>query len=123
MTHDGVRKRVLIADDNRDAAESLALLLTMHGHEVFVAADGVDALDAVTSFEPDIAVLDIGMPRMNGYDVARELRARSDGHDVRLIALTGRGQSDDRQRPFDAGFDAHLTKPPDIESLLKELLK
>jgi PAS domain S-box-containing protein len=118
----GARKRVLVADDNEDAAESLAMLLTMHGHEVFVASDGVAALDAVTSFEPDVVILDIGMPRMNGYDVARELRARSVGHDVRLVALTGWGQADDRQRAFDAGFDAHLTKPPDTESLLKELL-
>jgi PAS domain S-box-containing protein len=119
----GNQKRVLIADDNHDAAESLALLLTMHGYDVFVATDGMQALDTVMSFEPDVVLLDIGMPRMNGYDVARELRARSKGPDLRLIALTGWGQSDDRQRAFDAGFDAHLTKPPDIESLLQELSK
>ncbi len=120
-TSSSSQKRVLVADDNRDAAESLALLLTMHGHEVLVATDGVEALDAVLLFEPDVVMLDIGMPRLNGYDVARELRAR--GADLRLIALTGWGQTDDRLRAFDAGFDAHLTKPPDIESLLRELAK
>jgi two-component system, sensor histidine kinase len=77
----------------------------------------------VSSFAPDVVLLDIGMPRMNGYDVARALRDRGEPHHVRLIALTGWGQADDRQRALDAGFDAHLTKPPDVHVLLHEIAK
>ncbi len=113
--------RILIADDNQDAAESLALLLSIHGHDVFVATDGEQALGAVTTFHPDVVLLDIGMPRLNGYDVARAMRARAGGEHLRLIALTGWGQDEDRQRAFDAGFDAHLTKPPNMVSLLAAL--
>ena len=114
---------MLVADDNKDAADSLALLLGFHGHEVCVVADGQQAVDAVATFKPDIVLLDIGMPRLNGYDVARQLRSRAELAHVRLIALTGWGQPRDRARAFDAGFDVHLTKPLEFDCLLRELAR
>jgi PAS domain S-box-containing protein len=108
--------RVMIADDNRDAADSLCRLLALYGYEACAAYDGVSAIELSESFRPHVAVLDIGMPACNGYDVARHLRARR-GRDLRLIALTGWGAHDDVQRARDAGFDAHLTKPVDPGTL------
>ena len=104
--------RVLVADDNRDAADSLARVLMMSGHETQVAYDGASALEQAATFRPEAAVLDIGMPGMSGYDVARALRGRL-GSDILLIALTGWGQGSDRERAAKAGFDHHLTKPTD----------
>lgn len=111
------RRRVLIADDNRDAAESLALLLELAGHEVRVAHLGHTALSLAQTFRPDVALLDIGMPDLSGYDVARALRQESWATDLQLIALTGWGQDDDRRRALEAGFDHHLTKPIDPDRL------
>ena len=102
--------RVLVADDNRDAADTLCRMLALLGYEVRAAYDGSSAVEVCESFRPHVAVLDIGMPGRNGYDVAREMRARR-GRDVRLIALTGWGSDDDMKRARDAGFDHHLTKP------------
>jgi CheY-like chemotaxis protein len=110
-------RKILVADDNRDAANSLALLLRLAGHDVRVAHDGHAALALAHEFEPDCAVLDIGMPDLNGYEVARRLRLRDTGKKVRLIALTGWGQDEDKRRARDAGFDHHLTKPVDRERL------
>ena len=110
------KPRILIADDLRDAADSLAMLLRIEGHEVEVAYDGETALAAAERLLPALVLLDIGMPRMNGYEVARQIRTQPWGRGMFLIALTGWGNSEDRQRATEAGFDAHLVKPvaPDI---------
>lgn len=107
--------RIVVADDNVDAAMTLAALLGLQGHEVRTAHDGVQALDEVTRFEPHVVILDIGMPGMNGYKVASELRERN--LDVLLIAVTGWGQDEDRHRSKAAGFDHHLVKPVDFGTL------
>jgi len=113
---------VLIVDDNLDGAESLAMVLKLGGHTTRIAHSGVAALDAAAAFDPDVVLLDIGLPGgMNGYDVARALRNR--GSTATLVALTGYGSDDDRQRSRDAGFDHHLTKPVEltqIEALLAQ---
>jgi signal transduction histidine kinase len=114
-------QRILVADDNRDAAEALSLQLQFAGHDVRTAHDGVEALDVAQTFEPDIALLDLGMPKMDGYETARQLRLRSNGRRLRLIALTGWGQQQDRDRTADAGFDAHLVKPVGEAQLFRAL--
>ena len=117
----GIGRRILVADDNQDAADSLAMILEMSGHDVRVARDGRAALSLAQTFRPDTALLDIGMPQLNGYEVARALRQEPWGTRITLIALTGWGQESDRQKAIDAGFDRHLTKPIDpdaLESLL-----
>ena len=118
---DGTRRSVLIADDNVDGAESLALLLGVMGHQVETAHDGAEALEALSTRRFDAAILDIGMPRLNGYDLAREIRRHDWGHDMLLIALTGWGQVEDKRRAYDAGFDRHLTKPVQAELLVTAL--
>jgi two-component system CheB/CheR fusion protein len=112
--------RILVADDNRDAADSLQRILEVYGHDVRVAYDGAAALQLGESFRPRVAVLDIGMPGRNGYDVARAMRTQQEAP-LTLVALTGWGQEADRRRALDAGFDYHLTKPVDPEAL-NELL-
>jgi PAS domain S-box-containing protein len=114
------RLRVLVVEDNVDSAEMLMFLITAFGHETTVAHDGLSALRKFEEFRPDVVLLDIGLPKMNGYDVARELRLRSD-YPVHLIAITGWGQEEDRRRAREAGFDRHLTKPADPE-LLEQIL-
>jgi signal transduction histidine kinase/ActR/RegA family two-component response regulator len=114
------QRRVLVADDNRDAADSLAALLRLAGHEVSLAYDGEAALTEYLRWGPDVALLDIGMPRRSGYEVAAEIRARG-GSAVTLIAVTGWGQTKDRSTAIAAGFDHHLTKPVDPDRL-QELL-
>jgi PAS domain S-box-containing protein len=116
-----VGRRVLVADDNKDAADALAMLLELAGHEVRVAHGGRAALSLAQTFRPDVAVLDIGMPELNGYEVAKELRREPWGSRMCLVALTGWGQDEDRQRAQDAGFDRHLTKPVDTDALEKLL--
>jgi CheY-like chemotaxis protein len=111
------RRRVLIADDNKDAADSLAMLLELSGHEVRVTHTGRGALSLAQAFRPDTSLLDIGMPDMSGYEVAEALRREPWGASIRLIALTGWGQDDDRRRAKRAGFDHHLTKPIDPDAL------
>ena len=113
--------RILIADDNNDSATSLSILLNDAGYEVRTAGDGVQALETAAQFRPDIALLDIGMPKLNGYDVARQLRGQPWGHHMRLIAVTGWGGAEHRQQTTQAGFDHHLTKPVD-PAALTELL-
>lgn len=110
-------RHVLIVDDNRDAAEALALLLKLEGFATLVAFDGQTALEAVERSPPDVVLLDIGMPIMDGYEVARRIRAIPAGADIVLVALTGWGQAKDRQQAFAAGFDEHLTKPADPDKL------
>jgi signal transduction histidine kinase len=116
-----LQRRILVADDNPDARESLAALLSLGGHEVFRAQDGSDALETAERCRPDVALLDIGMPRANGYEVARHIRRQPWGRDMVLVALTGWGQESDRRRSREAGFDSHLTKPVDPD-VLDELL-
>ncbi|HET7809643.1 MAG TPA: response regulator [Steroidobacteraceae bacterium] len=110
-------RRIVIADDNEDSAQSFAMLLSFSGHEVKVAHDGAEALDAVRNFRPDVAFLDIGMPVLTGYEVAQAVRAEPWGNEVTLIAVTGWGQPDDKQRAHTAGFDRHLVKPIDPDEV------
>ena len=112
-------RRILIADDNEDAASSLALFLQMAGHETRVAANGAQALAIAETFLPDIAVLDIAMPIIDGLEAARSLRARATGKNMLLLALSGFGQDSDKRRSIDAGFDSHLVKPVDLATLEK----
>jgi PAS domain S-box-containing protein len=114
-------RRILIVDDNADAADSLAIMLRLKGHEVEVARDGPAALARATARPPDVALLDIGMPVMDGNELARRFRQNPDLKHVRLGAVTGWGQDDDRRRTSEAGFDFHLVKPVDVASLEKEL--
>jgi len=110
-------RRVLVVDDNEDAADSLAMLLTVRGDEVRIAYDGAQAVEAEHDFNPEVVLLDIGLPKLSGYDVARTIRSAR-GHGVLIIAITGWGQEDDRRRAREAGFDHHFTKPVDFEMLL-----
>jgi CheY-like chemotaxis protein len=112
--------RILVVDDNKDAANGLAKLLRIAGHEVKAAYDGLEALGAAAMFQPDIVVLDIGLPKLNGYEVAHRIRAER-GNDVVLIAVTGWGQETDRRRSKEAGFDYHVTKPVEFAALKKML--
>jgi CheY-like chemotaxis protein len=114
------RCRVLVADDIPDAAEMMRLIIECMGHDVRVAADGAQAVEIAQQFEPQIALLDIGMPRMDGYEAARQIRAAL-GDRVFLVALTGWGQEDDQRRAYTAGFDRHVTKPAEpavLEALI-----
>jgi CheY-like chemotaxis protein len=108
--------RILVVDDNRDSAESLALLLRLSGHDVRTAHDGVHAVDLAGEFGPEVVLLDIGLPGMNGYDAARGIRAHL-GSEVTIVAMTGWGQAEDRRRSSEAGFDPHLVKPVDHDLL------
>ena len=112
---------VLVVDDNHDSAESLALLLQLTGYEVKMAHDGLEAVEAAAKLLPQVVLLDIGMPNLNGYDAARQIRQQAWGKDMVLIALTGWGQEQDRERTREAGFDAHLLKPVDHDALMKLL--
>jgi CheY-like chemotaxis protein/anti-sigma regulatory factor (Ser/Thr protein kinase) len=110
-------RRILVVDDNKDAVDSLALLLSLVGQHVVAAHDGLDALAQFERFDPDVVVLDLGLPGINGYEVARRIREAHLGHRVTLVALTGWGQDEDRRRSIIAGFDYHLVKPVDFEAL------
>jgi CheY-like chemotaxis protein len=113
--------RFLVADDNRDAADSLALLLRTTGGEVHTAYDGQEAVEAATRLRPDVILLDIGMPRLNGHDACRRIRKEAWGKNVVLVAVTGWGQEEDRRKSNDAGFDGHLVKPVQYDALLSLL--
>jgi CheY-like chemotaxis protein len=110
-------RRVLVVDDNVDAAESMGLLLKLLQVDAHVVHNGRDALAAMGSFRPSVVLLDIGMPGMDGHEVARRIRQLPDGQAVTVIALTGWGQEQDRRRTLAAGFDFHLIKPADINAL------
>jgi len=112
-----LNQRILVVDDNQDAASSLGMLLRAFGADVVVAHSGPQALERFGEAAPDVVLLDIGMPGMDGYEVARRMRSAAAGRRARLIALTGWGQEGDRRRAVEAGFDHHLVKPVDAESL------
>jgi CheY-like chemotaxis protein len=114
-------KRILVVDDNQDAAEGLALGLKMRGYLVRVAYDGPSALELAREFEPTVALLDIGMPVMDGYELAACLRQIPGLAAVRIIAVTGYGQEKDRARSRAAGFHAHLVKPADFEKIVRAI--
>jgi CheY-like chemotaxis protein len=115
----GQRRKILVVDDNVDSANTMSRMLSILGHEVETAFDGLEAVNAAAAFRPEIVLLDIGLPRMNGYEVAEQIRQQSWGTDMVLIAQTGWGQQEDKQRAIEAGFDHHLTKPLDVAELLK----
>jgi CheY-like chemotaxis protein len=114
---EGPGLRILVVDDNRDAAETLAMLLRLLGHDVRVEHDGLLALQLADEFRPQVVLLDIGLPGLNGWETARNLRRMSWSHGLVLIALTGWAQDADRRRSRDAGFDHHLVKPIDMARL------
>jgi PAS domain S-box-containing protein len=114
----GPRLRIVVTDDNEDSASSMSAALRAIGHDVRVANDGTECIDACRGFLPDVLLLDIGMPRLDGYDTARIMRREPWGGGITIVAMTGWGQDDDVRRAMQAGFDHHLTKPVDFESLL-----
>jgi CheY-like chemotaxis protein/two-component sensor histidine kinase len=113
------RRRILIVDDNADSADSLAMILNLCGHMAEPVHGAAEALERAAALDPEIVLLDIGLPGMDGYEVARLLRSR--GSSARLVALTGYGQPEDVRRAEDAGFDTHLVKPVDLQHLLRDL--
>jgi CheY-like chemotaxis protein len=112
---------VLVVDDNTDATEMMAALLEMHGHTVWIAHDGHTALALADQIAPEVALLDIGLPGLDGYELARRLRQADGTRQARLVAVTGWGQDGDRAKARDAGFDAHLTKPAAPHDILAVL--
>jgi CheY-like chemotaxis protein len=110
-------QRILVADDNADSAESMGMLLRLMGNDVRIANDGVEAVEQAAAFQPDIVLLDIGMPRLDGYEAARQIRAQPWSRDTLLVAVTGWGPRDDDGRAEAAGFDRHFTKPLDPAEL------
>jgi CheY-like chemotaxis protein len=120
LTSNGQR-RVLVADDFPESAQLLARLLRQDGNDVRVALDGHEAVETAASFQPDIVLLDIAMPKLSGYEAARKIRQQPWGKKTILIALTGWGQQQDRRRTREAGFDVHLTKPVNYQAIAKLL--
>ncbi len=114
-------RRILVVDDNRDAAESLSMLLRLFGNETHIANDGLEAVEAAAAFQPDVILMDIGLPKLNGYEATRKIRQQATGKNLVIVALTGWGKDEDRQRSAEAGFDQHLVKPVDHEVLLRLL--
>jgi CheY-like chemotaxis protein len=115
------RKRILVADDNADAADSLAMLLQAEGHVVLTAADGRRAIEVAEAFRPDVILMDVAMPHVDGVEAAREIRRHEWGSNIRIIALTAWGQEAERRRTREAGMDAHLVKPVDPRALAAAL--
>lgn len=114
-------RRILIVDDNIDSADSLAMLLEITGNETYRAHDGIEAIEAAKKYRPEVVLLDIGLPKLNGHEVCRRLRDESWGKDIMVIALTGWGQEEDRRKSEEAGFNGHLVKPVNYDELLKLL--
>jgi CheY-like chemotaxis protein len=111
-----VSRRVLVIEDNADGRETLRLFLELIGHSVEVAEDGLEGVRKALALKPDAAIIDLGLPRLNGYEVARQLRAAF-GNSIVLIAHTGYSRAQDRRRSYEAGFDVHLVKPVDLDEL------
>ena len=114
-------RRILVVDDNRDAADSLRLLLELSGHEVAVAYSGQDGVQTAEHYQPDVVLCDIGLPGLDGYEVARQLRDNPVTAKARLIAVTAYGRDEDRRRSHEAGFEQHLVKPVDPAALQRVL--
>jgi CheY-like chemotaxis protein len=117
----GTRRRILVVDDNVDAAESLAMMLRIMGNDVHLAHDGQAAVEAAKKLRPDLILLDIGMPKLNGYEACRRIRGQLSGRQPAIVALTGWGQEEDKRRSSEAGFDHHLVKPIEPAALVKLL--
>ena len=118
---DGPKSRILVVDDLRDSADSLAMMLKTKGHEVRTAYDGVEAIEAAREFRPEVVLLDIGMPRLDGYEAARRIREECRDERLVLIAITGWGHDENRAKTREAGFDHHLVKPVEPAALTKLL--
>jgi CheY-like chemotaxis protein len=116
---DLIARRVLVVDDSVDAAESLAMLLEFEGHEIHKAHDGADAVRTAERLRPDIVLMDIGLPVLNGYEACRRIRSQAWGEAIIMVAITGWGQEEDREQSEEAGFDLHLVKPVDHDELLR----
>jgi CheY-like chemotaxis protein len=112
------QRRILIVDDNHDSADSLAMLMEITGNKTYLAHDGVEAVKAAEKYRPEVVLLDIGLPQLDGYEVCRRVREQAWGKDIVVIALTGWGQDDDRRKSEEAGFNGHLVKPVDYDKLL-----
>jgi CheY-like chemotaxis protein len=117
----GAKRRILVVDDNRDAAESLGMMLKLMGNDVRTAHDGLTAVEVADSYRPEMILLDIGLPKLNGYDACRRIREQAWSKGLVIVALTGWGQDEDRRRSQEAGFDHHLVKPVEI-AMLQQLL-
>ena len=118
MNHaSSTRRRILVVDDNRDAAASLVMMLSLLGHDTRTAHDGHEAVELAEAFRPDVILLDIGLPKLNGYDVCRRIRQNPWGQGMIIVAATGWGQDEDRRRSHEAGFDHHMVKPVDPAAL------
>jgi CheY-like chemotaxis protein len=115
------RRRILLVEDQLDARESLRLLLHEEGHDVAVARDGPEGLDRVRHWQPEVALIDIGLPGLNGYELAAAVRSDHETRHVFLVAVTGYGQPEDRRRALDAGFDEHIVKPVSREALARAM--
>jgi CheY-like chemotaxis protein len=120
---DNPPRRILVVDDNEDSAESMAQLLELNGHLVEQAHDGQNALKTFERFHPDVILLDIGLPEMDGYEVCQTIRRNQSKHRPIVVALTGWGQDSDRRKSLEAGFDHHLVKPASFEALMKLLTR
>ena len=114
-------RKILVVDDNKDAADTLAMMLRLKSQEVIVKYDGREAVAAGADFLPEIAILDIGMPGLDGYETCKLIRQQPWGKEMKLIALTGYGQEEDVRKSTEAGFDTHLLKPVDLAQLLQLL--
>ena len=114
-------RRILVVDDNRDSATSLAMLLKLTGNETNIAYDGLEAVESAATFKPDVVLCDIGLPKLNGYETCRRIREQPWGKNILMIALTGWGQEEDREKSRDAGFNSHMVKPVDFDALMKLL--
>lgn len=126
ISHHRTKRRILVVDDNRDSAESLSMMLELLGNEVSTAHNGLEAIDAAEHFRPEVILMDVGMPRLNGLDATRRIREQPWGKEMFVIALTGWGQDSDKKRSQEAGCNGHLVKPvgmPDLQKMLNELKK
>lgn len=121
QAHESVQRRILIVDDNKDSADSLAMLLELTKNQTYQAHDGLEALEAIEKYRPEVVLLDIGLPKLDGHEVCRRVRQQPWGKDIIIIALTGWGQAEDRRKSQEAGFNGHLVKPVDYEKLLEML--
>ena len=115
------KHRILVVDDNRDSAKTMAMMLKLLGHTTELAHDGEEAIGVAENFRPNVVLLDIGLPKINGFEVARRIRGQSWGREMFLAAMTGWGQDEDRRKSQEAGFDTHLVKPVDLATLTKLL--